>query len=106
PPPAASTRRKRTHARKEGMGRRSREPDAGSTGKDIDNFDAPYRRHRPPPHLGSPISPGAVPARVAISENTFGTYIRVSAGSASAIAVNDVAPFAVSVRCTRPSPAL
>src|SRR5688572_19175553 len=56
--------------------------------------------------VGFPIFSGVTPARVAINAQTFGTYIRVSAGSESEIAVKDFAPLFVIVRRTRPSPAL
>jgi len=46
------------------------------------------------------------PVRVAINAQTLGTYIRVSAGSDSAIAVKVFAGLFASVRLTRPSPAL
>jgi hypothetical protein len=36
---------------------------------------------------GRPIFSGGTPVRVAIKAQTFGTYMRVSAGNASAIAV-------------------
>ena len=69
---------------------------------------APLRSTMSPPqiHRGGARRSGVTPVRVAINAHTFGTYIRVSAGSASAIAVNVVARFAASVRLTRPSPAL
>ena len=66
----------------------------------------PHPRGSPSPPYFLPIRSGGTPARTAINAHTFGTYMRVSAGSASAIAVNVFAFCFFSVRLTRPSPAL